>query len=206
MGAERASGGRYKKSEASRQAVLDAAIQTIAKRGFVHTSVQDVADAAGMSKGVVHYHFDSKDDLVARVLELCAERLSARVRKAWDAAGTPSDKIRHALREMWLTRTDGSPEMRTLAELMAQGVHDPKLNRPLSTSFHAAREEMVQAFVSAFSAIGLRPKLPAHVIPRLLMATLDGIGLHRLFDPPTDAEDRELFRALEAIAFSMFEL
>jgi TetR/AcrR family fatty acid metabolism transcriptional regulator len=157
----------YKKSEASRQTVLDAAIATMAKRGFVNTSVQDIADAAGMSKGVVHYHFDGKDALIAEVLKTCADRLSARVRGAWESAASPGDKIQGALREMWLTRTDGNAEMRTLTELMAQGVHDAKLKKSLSVTFHAAREELVNEFVNAFHAIGLKPKLPAHIIPRL---------------------------------------
>jgi hypothetical protein len=38
------------------------------------------------------------------------------------------------------------------------------------------------------------------------MATLDGFCLHRLFDPATEAEEKELFRALEVVAFSLFEL
>ncbi len=196
----------YKKSEASRQQVIDAAIKTIAKRGIVNTSVSDIASTAGMSKGVVHYHFKSKDDLLARVLEQCSARMSERVRRAWDQPIAPVEKIRGALREMLATRTDGSPEVRVLADLMAHSVHDAKLRKPMSTAFHAMRCEMVDEFVKSFTEIGLKPKVPAHIIPKLMMATLDGVGLHHLFDTPSEEDDREILRALEVVAFSLFEL
>ena len=196
----------YKKSEASRQLVIDAAITTLAKRGFANTSVSDIADAAGMSKGVVHYHFKSKDDLMARVLEQCSRKMSERVRRAWGAPGTPQEKIRTALREMWATRTDGSPEVRVLADMMAQAVHDELLRKPMAGLFHEARQEMVDEFVKCFREVGLTPKVPAHIVPKLVMATLDGMGLHHLFDPPSPEDERDMLRALESVAGALFEL
>ena len=202
----RATSGSYKKSETSRQQVVDAAIRTLARNGFARTSVSDIAESAGMSKGVVHYHFASKDDLIAHVLTQCCDTLGDRVRAAWQAPGTPTDRVRRALREMWATRTDGSPEMRVLADLMALGVHDAKIKKPLTARLQKAREELVTELVSSFEKLGLRPKLPAHTLPRLIMATLDGLGLHQIFDPPTETEQQEIVRALELFAFSLFEL
>ena len=196
----------YRKSEASRQQVIAAAIQTLAKRGLAQTSVSDIADAAGMSKGVVHYHFKSKDDLLGRVLDACVAAIHTRTRRAWDEAKDPLDKIRSYLREGWASRTDGSPEMRVIAELAAQGVHDPRMREAISTMFQTMREQLVRDFVECFAEIGLRPKIPPRVVPRLVMATLDGLGLHHMFDPPTEADQKEILRSLELLAFSLFEL
>jgi len=196
----------YKKSETSRQQVLDAAIKTLAKRGFTNTSVSDIADAAGMSKGVVHYHFASKEDLIVRVLGQCYDTLSAAVRSAWSEPGTPPERIRRALRAMWITRTGGSAEMTVVADMMAQGIHDPKIKKALTARFHTSREELVVELVAGFEKLGLRPKLPADVVARIVMATLDGLGLHQIFDPPSEAENSEVARALEMFAFSLFEL
>lgn len=202
----RASKSPYKKSEASRQQILDAAVKTLAKRGFASTSVSDIAATAGMSKGVVHYHFSSKDDLIARVLEQCSRTMSARVRRAWDLPGAPVEKIRSALREMWSTRSDGSPEMRVLVDLMALAVHDAKLRKPMSALFLGMRTELVEEFVKSFRELGLKPKVPPHIIPKLVMALLDGLGLHRIFDPPSPSDEKDTLRALEVIAFALFEL
>ncbi len=196
----------YKKSEASRDQVIEAAIRELSKRGYGGTSVSDIAAAARMSKGVVHYHFASKDDLIIHVLQRCCARMSERVRAAWAVSGTPLEKIRSALHEMWHARTDGSPEIRVLTDLMAQGVHDAKLRKPLAAAFAAMRAELTREVDESLSAIGLTSRLPPTVIPRLVTATLDGLALHHLFDPPSKEEEEQTFRAIEAMAMALFQL
>lgn len=193
----------YKKSEASRQQVLDAAIRALAEHGYAHTSVSVIAEQAGMSKGAVHYHFESKDDLIAQVLARCAEVVRERVRAAWDAPGEPAAKVRSALREMRKERTRGSAELRVLADLMAQGIYDPKLKRALSSMFEANRREVRQHLEKSFQELGLTPRVPMHVLPRLVIGILDGLALHDFFDP-TSGEDEEVVQAaLETLALSL---
>ncbi len=112
----------YKKSETSRRQVLDAAIRVLSQQGYAHTSVSEIAQAAGMSKGAVHYHFESKEDLIAHVLEACAGAMRQRVEAVWNEPGEPAEKIRRALRAMRVERRDANPEMRVLSDLMAQGI------------------------------------------------------------------------------------
>jgi AcrR family transcriptional regulator len=197
---------RYKKSEASRRQVVEAAIRALAARGFARTSVNDIADAAGMSKGAVHYHFARKADLIAYVLERCLAVTQDRLRQAWDGAGAPTDKIRRALREMRERWREGGPELRVMADLMAQGVHDEALRAPVAEMFKKTRSELITHLIDSLTSMGLKPKIPAHIIPRLLLATLDGLALHDFFDPPSEADHEEIIRAIEVIAFSLFEI
>lgn len=62
-----------------RQRVLDHAMRAFARLGVAGTSIQDVADAAGLSKQALLHHFPSKDDLRRAVLERVAERTQERV-------------------------------------------------------------------------------------------------------------------------------
>lgn len=57
------------KVDALRARVLEAALQQFAQQGFAGTSVQRVADAAGVSKQLLLYHFGSKDELKVAVIE-----------------------------------------------------------------------------------------------------------------------------------------
>lgn len=196
--------GSYKKSETSRRQVLDAAVAELAKRGFTHTSVSDIAESAGVSKGAVHYHFDSKDDLIAQVLEHCSELMRERAHAAWEAPGEPADRIRRALRAMHAMRRDGGPELRVLADLMAQGIHDVRLRKPIAAMLEASRREVVAPLLASLKELGREPKIPPHTLARLLMATLDGLALHDFFDPPSREEDEEVQRALELIAVWLF--
>ena len=50
--------------EARRKQIIASTILTLAKRGFVNTSLADIADQIGVTKGVISYHFDGKDDLI----------------------------------------------------------------------------------------------------------------------------------------------
>jgi len=196
----------YKKSEASRRSVVEAAVRALANQGFARTSVSDIADSAGMSKGVVHYHFANKDDLISRVLEHCSEIIRTRVRAAWDLGGAPTERIRRLLREAWAVRREGGPEIRVMMDLMTQAVHDTQLRVAVRKMIQATREQLIAEFMLSFQTLGLRPKVSPMVITRMLMASLDGLCMHQLFDPADPAEEEETLRALEIVAFSLFEL
>jgi AcrR family transcriptional regulator len=195
--------GAYKKSEASRRQVLDAAVRALAERGFAGTSIGDIARAAGMSKGAVHYHFESKHDLIGQVLEHCAAAMRARVRAAWDVPAEPADKVRRALAEMWRMRREGIAELRVLADLMAQGLHDAGIRDKIAAMFAANRGEVVENLMKSLRDFGLEPVLPPEVAARLLLAALDGLALHDFFDPPKSGDDEALQEAVERIALSL---
>jgi TetR/AcrR family fatty acid metabolism transcriptional regulator len=198
--------GSYKKSETSRRQVLEAAVRALAKSGYANTSVSDIARAAGMSKGAVHYHFESKDDLIAKVLEHCARATTERIRVAWDAPEHPAEKIRHVVAEMREMRREGIPELRVLADLAAQGLHDPRLRGLLGRIFAANRRQMVDYLSASIARMGVQSKVPVHIVPRLLMGTLDGLAMHDYFDPLDPADDLQMENVLETIGFFLFEI
>ncbi|MYW67735.1 TetR family transcriptional regulator [Streptomyces sp. SID8379] len=63
------------------QRLLAAATRLFAERGYDRTSVQEIVEAAGVTKGALYHYFGSKDDLLhevyARLLRLQQERLDA---------------------------------------------------------------------------------------------------------------------------------
>jgi AcrR family transcriptional regulator len=67
---------------ARREQILDVSVQVFAHRGFHATSMNDVADAAGVTKPVLYQHFDSKQDLYLALLDEAGSRLRNAVRKA----------------------------------------------------------------------------------------------------------------------------
>lgn len=59
-----------------RAAILRAAAQAFAERGFADTSMDDVAGAAGITRLIVYRHFDSKEALYSAVLQHVRDRLA----------------------------------------------------------------------------------------------------------------------------------
>jgi TetR/AcrR family transcriptional regulator, acrAB operon repressor len=196
----------YKKSEDSQHRVLDAAVRAIADKGLAATSVQDIASAAGMSKGAVHYHFENKDELLERVLDRCVDVIEARVRGAFEEPGTPMDRVRRAVLEMWRLRRDDAPEFRVLAELQVVARQNERIRKAFSAAYKRSREQIVEVGFKKLIELGLRPKVSLTVVPRLLLAALDGLALQHFIDPVAPEEEAEMLRALETIAMATFEL
>jgi AcrR family transcriptional regulator len=62
-----------------REQLLAAATQAFARGGFAATSLDDIAQAAGISRVLLYRHFDSKTDLYRAVLDRAIQRLTAAV-------------------------------------------------------------------------------------------------------------------------------
>ncbi len=60
--------------------ILDAAAKVFRANGYAGTRLADVAEAAGMRAGSLYYHFDSREDLVTRLIRDAWERTDAQVR------------------------------------------------------------------------------------------------------------------------------
>lgn len=195
----------YKKSEVSRQQVLDAAVAVLSAKGMAGASVQDIANAAGLSKGAVHYHFDSKEELLARVLDHCCEVIEGRILGAFAEPGLPLERVQRALHEMWRVRRDGMPEFRVLSELHGLARQNAEIRRAYGAALQRARAHILDTGLSHLVAMGLKPRVPVQVIPRLLMATLDGLSLHHELDPIPADEEAAVMQALEVTALGLFE-
>jgi AcrR family transcriptional regulator len=81
------------------EAFLDAAERLLVSVGHAGISTRALAEEAGANHGLVHYYFGSMENLLARVLERFTERLIARQRAMYAAAGVPfAEKWRTAMR------------------------------------------------------------------------------------------------------------
>lgn len=84
--------------------IIGATVATVAERGLSGTTLAHVAAQAGVSQGVLVFHFKSKDGLLAETLT----RLSAEYRSIWQAALAAADPLD---RITGLIRADFSPEV-----------------------------------------------------------------------------------------------
>jgi len=70
----------------ARQAILDSAIATFARKGYAGTSVQDVLQATGLSKPTLYYYFKSKAGLFQAILDFAYDESYRLMKEAVDAA------------------------------------------------------------------------------------------------------------------------
>lgn len=76
-----------------RRQLLDVAVEVFAARGFHGTSMDDVADAAGVTKPVLYQHFSSKRQLYLELLDDVGGRLVAAVTGAVAGASGPREQV-----------------------------------------------------------------------------------------------------------------
>jgi TetR/AcrR family transcriptional repressor of nem operon len=82
----------------TRERILDATQTEVLKKGFAATSVDDIQQAAGISRGTFFYHFPSKDDLARTLIERYAEADRALVESMKERAEKlASDPLQQAL-------------------------------------------------------------------------------------------------------------
>ena len=86
-------GLRPGRTNATRQKLFDASMELIGERGAASVTVDEIAAAAGVSKGTVYYNFGSKSELIAQLLRHGVDILKARLLEAADAEGAGSDPL-----------------------------------------------------------------------------------------------------------------
>ena len=77
-----------------RDAILRAAIETFAARGFFNAQVADVARAAGVAAGTVYLYFRGKDDLLISIFERTMRAAIADGRASVDGVANPVEQLR----------------------------------------------------------------------------------------------------------------
>jgi AcrR family transcriptional regulator len=80
--------GRKASKETRRQQLIEATIDSLAKRGYSETTLADVADGAGLSRGIVNFHFESKEKLLIATLQYMADEYAGHWNAALEKAGS----------------------------------------------------------------------------------------------------------------------
>lgn len=79
--------GRKASKEVRQLQLIEATIDSLAKRGYSDTTMADVADGARLSRGIVNFHFESKEKLLVATLQHMYDEYAAHWRSALEKAG-----------------------------------------------------------------------------------------------------------------------
>lgn len=119
-------------------------------RGYADMTMQDIADEASLSKGALHYHFDTKHDLLLAFLDHLYERFTNRLSVAEESAGDDPTERLVALIDATLSPPERNDvrEFRTaVLEIKAQAPYQPAYRERLA-EFDAYVHDRVDAIVA----------------------------------------------------------
>lgn len=113
---------RNKHPEVTEQKILEVSRRLFQAKGYEHTTIQDIVDALGMSKGAVYHHFKSKEAIYDRIATLYYDRFNWFRNADELPGGTGLEKLQNLLEFLF---TD--PEKLELDQMGATLVDDPRL-------------------------------------------------------------------------------
>jgi len=86
-----------RKSERTRQRIVEAANQLFYYKGYHRTSFSDVVAAAGVPRGNIYYYFKSKDDILKAAIDYRMDRIGGMLQGWTESYRTPIERIKRFL-------------------------------------------------------------------------------------------------------------
>jgi AcrR family transcriptional regulator len=168
----------------SRDRLIEAAGRVFSERGYREASVDDVAAAAGVSKGAVYWHFETKEDLLHAVIE-------ERVRDRTEAllarlAEAPTDTdAGHEVGDRYMRLLTKERELVLLMnEYWSLAVRNPELRKRYSERQRARRDALARALQVRQEHMGTPDVgLPTEEAATAFLALASGLAMQRLIDP-----------------------
>jgi AcrR family transcriptional regulator len=202
-----------RRREATRRSLLAAATVVFAEHGFHGASLDQVARAAGFTKGAVYSNFESKDDLFLALLEERAQQEMAALRRAVDRSSVPPE---HRLSDFLAFFDDDRPGESAWRALYLEFClyalrHPPAaaklaaIDRAVVASIAEMIEERRVTDLAGTPADPQRSDAPsaeaepAERLAKVVVAMFHGVGLLQALDPVS--ADQEFLRA--AVAFAV---
>jgi AcrR family transcriptional regulator len=157
-----------------RTEILEATCRVVVERGFGGTRVADVAEQLDVSTGLIHYHFDSKDQLLAEAFSYAAQEDLARLRADIDAATTPVGKLDAAF--AMFEPEDGHPSWGLWIDAWGEAMRVKELatiSRTLDVEWKDALEQVIRDGVATGEFTCADPRAAAW----RLAALMDGLAV-----------------------------
>ncbi|MBV2143804.1 TetR/AcrR family transcriptional regulator [Falsochrobactrum sp. TDYN1] len=144
----------------ARTRLLDAALDVIRRKGFAATTVEDLCQEAGVTKGAFFHHFRGKDALGVAVAEHWSETTDALFEGApYHTADDPLDRVLAYLAFRRAIVSDEIPAFTCLVGTLAQEVHQtaPAIRDAAASSIFGHAETLEADIQAAIDAHGIAP-------------------------------------------------
>lgn len=189
---------RDEKKARTRRRLLDAAAEVFAHRGFEATSLDEIAEVAGFSKGAVYSNFAGKEDLFLSVLDEHVTRQMLDIRGDIDVTRAPGEQVMEAgQRFMDLFQRERAWYLLSF-EFLAYAARNPEFQVEFAARQRAQREAVVAMLEENSAAMDIPMSLPPQRMAVALEALANGIAFAKLADEQGVPDDLvgELFALL----------
>jgi AcrR family transcriptional regulator len=193
---------RERRLEHTRSLLLDAAEEVFAEKGFTAATLDDIASAAGYTKGAIYKHFSAKEDLFLAVSDRHWRRYFDIFAEVWATVTELGSEELDEIAERWrrVSRDRGADHAALGHEFTLYLLRNPEARARVA----ARREEVVDAVasfvVAGIERLGGTVAIPARTFAQLLIATSDAVVL------ASELDGVDLFRPIVEMYVSAIKL
>jgi AcrR family transcriptional regulator len=181
---------RERRLEHTRSLLLDAAEEVFAEKGFMAASLDDIANAAGYTKGAIYKHFATKEDLFLAVSDRYWRRYFDNFAEVISTATQIGARELEDIAERWrqLSRDRGAEHAALGHEFTLYLLRNPEARERVAAKRSEVVESLAKFIVEGIDRLGaallISPLTFAHVLVATtdsveLVSQLDGVDLYR---------------------------
>jgi AcrR family transcriptional regulator len=164
------------------QRLLDAAQKLIAKKGLSAASVEDIAAAAGYTRGAFYSNFNSKGDLFIELLRRDHEKTHAQL-GALRSDALPLDLIQQRTRELYGSLYRDNESFMNWTEARMLAARDTKFRAKLNALLAEKRGQIAEFIEYFYQRAGVEAPVPPAAMAMGFMALVEGVKLSMLSSP-----------------------
>ena len=166
--------------------IVEAMRRSVAARGAAGSTFDQVAREAGVSRGLLHYHFGTKEKLLAEVVRRDAEIRLEHLGSELAGAGTVAaviDVLVHSLEDL-VERDPGFVAL--MFELFTSGRRNPEIAAEFAELQRATRTHVAELLAARQREGVVRLADDPEAVAAVLLALADGLALRLLGEPEHD--------------------
>ncbi|MCA8097445.1 TetR/AcrR family transcriptional regulator [Burkholderia contaminans] len=169
---------RAERRDATRERLLDAAHAIFAEKGIAAASVEDIAAAAGHTRGAFYSNFRSKTEVLFELLRRDHDDAATALQRINGMPTGSADDAQCAMLAYWRRRAARHASRLMWLEAQLQAARDPQFRAQLGALLRD-RQALAAACIDAFATrTGVSLSLPADVLALGLTALCDGMQSH----------------------------
>lgn len=167
----------------TREAIMEATYAALCKHGYADLTMQAIADEFDKTKAVLHYHYDTKDELLVAFLDYLLDQFLDTV--SVESGDDPADRLVALLDALLLgdhdalSETDHWEYHTALLEIRAQAPHNDAFREQLTTNYRFVADA-IAAIVDEGIEQGVFREVDPDRTATWLLATINGARLHQV--------------------------
>lgn len=175
----RANGELTRKGARSAHEILEATLRCVARDGYAATSMQRIADEAGVGKRAVVYYYGTREGLFDHVIRHIGGRLLDQLEAAVGGLEDPAEIVERGFEVLWSAITTDRALLSAWFGLQAESITNPEFRG--SASYITDRlERIVAALIDAQLARGNVLRVDREALEVLVVANVQGLILYYL--------------------------